>query len=295
MVSPTSRIFESRIKCVQRGVNHDHGTLGRIMDLGMADARVLVTGGASNIGRGIVHGFAREGARIVICDIDGPQAERVRKEATELGAREVAVAELDLTEEGSGALAVAAVVDRWGGLDALVNNAGTSIPSFFVDDTDRARWQRTVEINVFSAVDCTQAAIPTMREAGAGAIVFIASDAAFGQIRQGVYGATKASLLALARTVAKEHGRHGIRSNVVCPGLVIPDGTGAIGERSLWAVGQENIFNESQIEWMKKETPLRRLTTADDIASSVVWLSSERAARQVTGQVFSVSGGFTMP
>jgi NAD(P)-dependent dehydrogenase (short-subunit alcohol dehydrogenase family) len=82
---------------------------------------------------------------------------------------------------------------------------------------------------------------------------------------------------------------------VVCPGLVIPEGEDAIGTRSLWAVGQENIFNEAQIEWMNKETPLRRLTSAEDIANAVVWLASERAARQVTGQVFSVSGGFTMP
>lgn len=265
------------------------------MELGLGGARVLVTGGASNIGRGIVHGFAREGARIVLSDIDKAQAERVREEALGLGAPEVALAVADLTAEGAAATAVARAVDAWGGIDALVNNAGWSVPNFLAEDTDRARWQRLVEVNLYTAIACTQAAIAPMRAAGAGSIVFIASDAAFGQIRQGVYGATKAALLALARTTAREHGRHGIRSNVVCPGLVIPEGPEAVGADSLWAAGEDAVFNEKQIEFLRKDIPLRRLTTAGDVANSVVWLSSESAARQVTGQVFSVSGGYTMP
>jgi len=265
------------------------------MDLGLTGARVLVTGGASNIGRGIVHGFAAEGARLVICDVDGEQAAKVRAEALERGAAAAEVAEEDLTKEGAGARAVGQVVDRWGGIDALVNNAGWSAPGFIAEDTDRGRWQRTVEINQFSAIDCTQAAIAHMRETGTGSIVFIASDAAFGEIRQGVYGATKAGLIALARTVAKEHGRHGIRSNVICPGLVLPESADAIGATSLWSVGQDSVFNDRQIESLRKGIPLRRLTSAEDVANAVVWVSSERSARQVTGQVFSVSGGYSMP
>jgi 2-hydroxycyclohexanecarboxyl-CoA dehydrogenase len=265
------------------------------MELGLREARVLVTGGASNIGRGIVHGFAREGARIVITDIDGPQAERVRTEALALGAEAVEVVAGDLTQPGVADTAVQRVCDLWGGLDVLVNNAGWSVPGFIEDDTDREKWQKTVEVNFYTAIAATQAAIPLMRQTGSGSIVFIASDAAFGQIRQGIYGATKAALIALARTTAREHGRHGIRSNVVCPGLVIPDGPDAVGAASLWSVGNDAVFNDKQIEYLRKDTPLQRLTTAEDIANSVVWLSSEPAARQVTGQVFSVSGGYTMP
>src|SRR6201987_426776 len=199
------------------------------MDLGLADARVVVTGGASNIGRGIVHEFAAEGARIVISDIDGPQAERVRAEAKELGASEGDVVMADLTTPGAAEEAVGAARTAWGGLDVLVNNAGWSVPGLIASDTDRDKWQRTIEINLFTAIAATQSAIGPMKEAGGGAIVFIASDAAFGQIRQGVYGASKAAMVALARTTAREHGRHGIRSNVVCPGLVIPEGPEAIG------------------------------------------------------------------
>jgi NAD(P)-dependent dehydrogenase (short-subunit alcohol dehydrogenase family) len=265
------------------------------MDLGLADARVVVTGGASNIGRGIVHTFAAEGARIVINDIDEPQAEKVQAEARELGAGDVKVVIADLTSPGAAEIAVGAAQTAWGGLDVLVNNAGWSVPGFVASDTDRDKWQRTIEINLFSAIAATQAAIPLMKEVGGGAIVFIASDAAFGQIRQGVYGASKAAMVALARTTAREHGRHGIRSNIVCPGLVIPDGPEAIGAFSLWAVGQDAVFDEKQIEFILKDTPLRRLTTADDIGRAVAWFSSPHAAHQVTGQLISVSGGYTMP
>ncbi|OBH11013.1 SDR family NAD(P)-dependent oxidoreductase [Mycobacterium sp. E1747] len=265
------------------------------MDLGLAGARVVVTGGASNIGRGIVHAFAAEGARIVLNDIDEPQAKKVRDEALDRGAAAVELAIADLTEAGGGEAAIGAAVSAWGGIDVLVNNAGWSVPGFIATDTDRDKWQRTIEINLFSAIAATQAAIEPMKDAGEGAIVFIASEAAFGQIRQGVYGASKAAMVALARTTAREHGRHGVRSNVICPGLVIPDGPDAVGAASLWSVGQENVFNEKQIDYMLKDTPLRRLTTADDIGRAAVWFASPTAARQITGQLISVSGGYTMP
>jgi 2-hydroxycyclohexanecarboxyl-CoA dehydrogenase len=265
------------------------------MDLGLGGARVVVTGGASNIGRGIVHEFAAEGARIVISDIDEPQAEKVRAEALEKGAAAVELAIADLTTKDGADAAIGSSVEHWGGVDVLVNNAGWSVPGFIATDTDRDKWQRTIEINLFSAIGATQAAIGPMKEAGGGAIVFIASDAAFGQIRQGVYGASKAAMVALARTTAREHGRHGIRSNIVCPGLVIPDGPDAVGAASLWSMGQDSVFNQNQIDYMVKDTPTRQLTTAEDVGRAVLWFSSPRAARQVTGQLISVSGGYTMP
>ncbi|MGU3501003.1 SDR family NAD(P)-dependent oxidoreductase [Mycobacterium sp. C31M] len=265
------------------------------MDLGLSNARVVITGGASNIGRGIVHEFAAEGARIVLNDIDAPQAEKVRDEALARGAAAVEIAIEDLTEPGGAERTVGAAVSRWGGVDVLVNNAGWSVPGFVATDTDRQKWQRTVEVNFFSAVAATQSVIGPMKEAGEGSIIFIASDAAFGQIRQGIYGATKAAMVAFARTTAREHGRHGIRSNIVCPGLVMPDGPDAVGAESLWAVGEDDVFNPKQIGFMLKDTPMRRLTTAEDVARSVLWFASPNAARQVTGQMISVSGGYTMP
>lgn len=267
------------------------------MDLNLDRARVIVTGGASNIGRGIVHAYAREHSRIVIADIDQEQSERVRAEALDLGAAEVLLSPVDLTLPGSAESVVSTCVEAWGGLDVLVNNAGWSKGEFLARDDDRQRWQRLVEINLYAAIDATRASVAAMRadDTAGGAIVFVASEAAFGQIRQGVYGATKAAEIALARTTAREHGRHGIRSNIVCPGLVVPEDENAVGADSLWAEGKDGVFDSGQVEFLLKDTPLQRLTLAEDVANTVVWLSSDTAARQVTGQLIAVSGGYTMP
>jgi len=265
------------------------------MDLGHAGARVIVTGGAANIGRGIAHRFAAEGARVLVVDIDGAQAETVRRELLELGAQDADALAVDLTAEGAGTRVASHTVDRWGGIDVLVNNAGWSEPGFLTDQTDRALWRKTIEINLFSAIDCTQAVLNVMREARCGSIVFISSDSSAGVVRQGIYGTTKAGLIALARTVAREHGRHGIRSNVVAPGLVVPPEDGIVGPSSVWARGKDAMFNSDQIDYVLKTQVLRRLTTPDDIGNAVLWISSEVAARQVTGQVVAVGGGSFMP
>jgi NAD(P)-dependent dehydrogenase (short-subunit alcohol dehydrogenase family) len=260
------------------------------MDLGHAGARVVVTGGGANIGRGIAHAFAREGARVLVVDIDAEQASLVRDEAVDLGAGDAGALALDLTAPGAGTAVVEHVVGTWGGIDVLVNNAGWSEPGWFAEQTDRALWQKTMEVNLFAAIDCTQAALGPMRAAGRGALVFLSSDAGFGAVRQGIYGSTKAGLISLARTVAREHGRHGIRANVVAPGLVLPDAP--VGAHSVWA---RELFTDDQIESIVRTQPLRRRTTPEDVGNAVAWLASEVAARQVTGQVVAVGGGSLMP
>lgn len=265
------------------------------MDLGHRDARVIVTGGAANIGRGIVLGFAAEGARVLVADIDGPQAEAVAAEARRAGAADAQAAAADLTQPEAAAAVAGQALSAWGGVDVLVNNAGWSQPGFFTEQTDRALWQRTIEVNLFTAIACTQAVLGPMREACHGAVVFISSDSAFGAIRQGIYGSTKAGLIALARTVARENGRHGIRSNVVAPGLVLPEDGTQPGPHSVWARGRDVIFTPEQADYVLRQQALRRMTTAADIASAVLWISSPLAARQVTGQVIAVGGGSTMP
>lgn len=265
------------------------------MNLGHTGARVIVTGAGANIGRGIAHGFAREGARVLVVDIDRERADAVAAEALDLGAADARAHGVDLTTEGAGTAVVTACVEAWGGVDVLVNNAGWSEPGWFAQQTDRGLWQKTVEVNLFSAIDCTQAALGPMREAGGGCVVFISSDSAFGAIRQGIYGTTKAGMIALARTVAKEHGRHGIRSNVVAPGLVVPPDDVPVGAHSVWAAGKDAMFTPEQVESVVTTQAIRRLTTPDDIGNAVLWISSPVAARQVTGQVVAVGGGSTMP
>jgi 2-hydroxycyclohexanecarboxyl-CoA dehydrogenase len=265
------------------------------MDLGHAGARVIVTGGGANIGRGIALGFAAEGARVLVADIDGAQAEAVADLAEKAGAAAVQHVAADLTTTDGAAETAGRALAEWGGVDVLVNNAGWSKPGFFADQTDRELWQHTIEVNLYTAYACTQAVLGPMREAGGGCLVFISSDSAFGAIRQGIYGSTKAGLISLARTIAREHGRHNIRSNVVAPGLVVPDDDAPVGPHSVWAAGRDAIFTPEQTDYVLKTQPLRRLTTAADVANAVLWISSPLAARQVTGQVIAVGGGSTMP
>lgn len=264
------------------------------MELGLKDSVVLVTGGASNIGRAIARGFAAERCRLLIADIDRQQSERVAAEATALGAADVTVVGIDLVADGAAEEVVDAAVARWGQIDVLVNNVGWARPTKFVQDTDRATWQKTIDLNLFTTIAMTQAVIPVMKEQKDGSIVFIASDAADGQARHGIYGATKAGVVALARTVAREHGRHAIRSNVVCPGFVVPQTAEEIGEGSLWQAGAADVLGGASTDDLLRSIPLGRLTTGEDIADAVLWFSSPKA-RQVTGQLVSVSGGFWMP
>lgn len=263
------------------------------MDLGLGSAAVIVTGGGSNIGRGIVHAFAAEGSRILIADRDRAQTAIVVDEALERGAAQVESIEIDLTSEGAGRTVVAAALDHFGAIDVLVNNVGWSVPAFFAS-TDVDEWQKTLDLNLMTAFVCTHAVLEPMQRAGRGSIVFISSDAAFGTVRTATYGAAKAGLIAFARTIGREHGRDGIRANVVCPGVVLPE-EGAVGSGSLWQGGRDTIFDDSQLANIQHSIPLRRLTQATDIANAVLFFASETMGRQLTGQVISVSGGFAMP
>ena len=153
------------------------------------------------------------------------------------------------------------------------------------------RWQKAYELNLFSTFNVTQPVLARMVERRAGAIVSIASDAGFGEFRMADYGAMKAGVLAFTRTIAKEYGRYGIRANAVAPGLVIPAAED-IGEGSLWKT--DIGMGPKEVQNIEAGMPLRRRSEAIDIAWSVLFFASERA-RQLTGQVVSVSGGFQMP
>ncbi len=255
------------------------------MDLGFAGKVVVVTGGASNIGRAIAREFAREGAKVAIFDRDLKQAERT---AAEIGATAYA---LDVTDVDATAAAVATVEDQLGPIAILVNNVGWNGKAEFFLGLTPERWHKAFQLNLFSTFNVTRPVLARMVERRAGSIVSIASDAGFGEYRMADYGAMKAGVLAFTRTIAKEYGRYGIRANAVAPGLVIP-AEEDIGEGSLWKT--DTGMGPKEIQNIEAGIPLRRRSEAVDIAWSVLFLASERA-RQLTGQVVSVSGGFQMP
>ena len=260
------------------------------MDLGLHDRVVIVTGGASNIGRAISFEFAREGAKVAILDRDAAMAERTAGEIRDEGGQ-VVTYPLDLTDVEATDAAVQATEADIGPVAVLVNNVGWNGRAHFFLDLTPERWEQAFRLNMFPTFNATRAVLPAMVERREGSIVSISSDAGFGEFRMGDYGPMKAGVMAFMRTIAKEYGRYGIRANSVCPGLVIPE-PGHIGEESLWS--QDIGMGEREVANITSGIPLRRRSEAVDIAWSVLFLASA-PARQLTGQVLSVSGGFAMP
>jgi 2-hydroxycyclohexanecarboxyl-CoA dehydrogenase len=260
------------------------------MDLGLDGRVVIVTGGASNIGRAISQEFAREGAVVAVFDRDEAMARRTVGDITDAGGRATAYP-VDLTDVEATAAATTAVEADLGPVAVLVNNVGwNGTAEFFLDLTPQ-RWDQAYRLNFFPTLNATHAVLPGMVERRDGVVVNISSDAGFGEFRMADYGGMKAAVMSFTRTLAKEYGRFGIRANSVCPGLVIPE-EGTIGEHSLWQT--DTKMGESQIRNIESGIPLRRRSQAVDIAWSVLFLASAQA-RQLTGQVLSVSGGFAMP
>ena len=261
------------------------------MDLGLAGKAVIVTGGANNIGRGIALGFAAESARVLIADID---EERARQVAAEAGG-ETAAQRTDVSSWESTQAMAARAVELFGRIDVLVNCAGGTIDRLFLEKP-REEWEREVAINFWGFINCSRAVLDQMVEQRSGAVVSISSDAGrMGEWRETVYSGTKAGIIAMSKSLAREVGSKGIRFNVVCPGFIPgrKDAGGDFGEGSMWSGKQGDQFSEELLEKIAKSYPLRRLGRPEDIAPAVMFLASE-AASYVTGQTLSVSGGYTM-
>ncbi|MBJ7604691.1 MAG: SDR family oxidoreductase [Candidatus Dormibacteraeota bacterium] len=258
------------------------------MDLGLRDRAVIVTGGASNIGRAIVLGFAAEGARVLIGDVD---EERAQKTAAEGGAG-VSAFGTDVTSWESAQALAAHAIEQLGGIDVLVNCAGWTIDRLFIDKP-RAEWEREIAIDMWGFINCTRAVLDHMIEHKTGRIVSISSDAGrIGEWREAVYSGAKAGVIAMSKAIAKEVGKHGITLNVVCPGFV-PGRQETSGPESVWAGEQGAQFSPGLLEKVARGYPLRRVGRAEDMAPAVLFLASDQAS-YITGQTLSVSGGYTM-
>lgn len=262
------------------------------MELGLKDKAIIVTGGASNIGRAIVLAFAREGARITLGDIDVTQAEVVAEEARQAGAAAVQVVACDVTDLRQVETMFARTVDAFGAVDVLVNNVGWDKLMFFTQTTPEL-WEKIIRVNFVGVLNCTYTALGLMAPRGRGAIVSISSDASRqGEPREAVYGGMKAAVNSFMKTIAKENGRNGIRCNVVCPGVTLPAEASDVGENSMW-VNKDTMFTAEQLAQIARNLPLKKIGRPEDVAGAVVFLASE-AAGHVTGQVLSVSGGYSM-
>jgi 2-hydroxycyclohexanecarboxyl-CoA dehydrogenase len=243
----------------------------------------IVTGAGSGIGRAIALRLANEGAALGILDINldgGRETARIIKDAS---GRAHAVG-VDIADFEAVRRAVAEVRDTLGPIDILVNNAGWDRIEPFVQNTPEL-WDKIIGINLKGPIHCCRAVLDDMIAAGRGKIVSISSDAArVGSTGEAVYSACKGGIISFSKTLAREHARHRINVNVVCPG---PTDTPLLAEITAGDQGAKVI------EAMKRAVPMRRLGAPEDVAGAIVFFASSDSDF-ITGQVLSVSGGLTM-
>jgi len=253
--------------------------------MGVLNGKIaIVTGGGGGIGRELCCRLSQGGAKVGVFDLSEEAATATVDRVTGEGGSASAYL-VDITDPAGIANGIAALEADLGPVDILINNAGWDVFKPFLK-TEPAVWQKIIDINLIGALNMHYAVLPGMVERGYGRVVNVASDAArVGSSGEAVYAACKAGLVGFSKTLAREHARHGITFNVVCPG---PTETGL-----LQGVLDESGSPEKLAEAFRRAIPMGRLGQPQDLAGAVAFFASDEAAF-VTGQVLSVSGGLTM-
>jgi len=243
----------------------------------LKDKVAAVTGGGQGIGRAIALALGREGANVVVADLDLEAAGQAVREIEAGEGRALAV-RADVTRPADAAAIVQAAVEAFGRLDILVNNAGI-YPSADIVDIDAAQWDLVLAVNLKGTFLCSQAAVRRMIDQGQGTIVNVASvDAKTRTTGNAHYAAAKAGVISFTRTLACEMAPHGIRVNAVAPGWIATETLKAKSDRWKRAI---------------EEIPVGRLGTPEDVAEAVLFLVSD-VAGYITGEVLDVNGGMVM-
>lgn len=236
---------------------------------------VMVTGGAAGIGRVTAENFAREGARVAICDVN-PDA---GKEALKTLGPEASFEKIDVSSSAAVSGWVKSVHDKYGQIDVLVNNAGITRDGLIMRMKEED-WDAVLNVNLKSAFNCIKAVSTIMVKQRSGRIINLASVVGvMGNPGQANYVASKAGMIGLTKTVAKELGSRGITVNAVAPGFIETDMTAVLPEKAK--------------EAMLGMIPLQRAGTPQDVANAITFLASDSAA-YITGQVIHVTGGMYM-
>jgi NAD(P)-dependent dehydrogenase (short-subunit alcohol dehydrogenase family) len=246
----------------------------------------IVTGSGSGFGRTTAVRFAEEGAQVVVVDLDGKGGAETAELVGGSG-REALVVVEDIATLAGARAAVAAAVERFGGVDVLVNNAGISQgePPRDTWDADEEVWDRLIRVNLKSVYACCRAAIPKLLDRGGGAIVNVASIAASCCVGGSAYAASKGAILSYSRHVSHELASRGVRVNCVSPGFMRTPMT--TGERQGLSEGEQ----EARLAEFGQRVPMRHCGSTLDIANAIVYLASDASA-YVTGQELVVDGGY---
>ena len=243
----------------------------------LKDKVAIVTGGGRGIGRVTCLVFGREGAKVVVADVDEKATTDVAKEITDAGGQALAVT-VDISKAES-VQAMVAKAKEWGGsVDVLVNNAGITRDARLVKMTGD-QWDAVINVNLKGTWLCGQAVAPIMVEQKSGSIINVSSIVGvYGNFGQSNYAATKAGVIAMAKTWARELGPSGVRVNAVAPGFI--------------ATEMVTTIPEKVIEDVKAKTPLRRLGQPEDMANIYLFLASEESSF-VHGTVIQADGGIS--
>lgn len=250
----------------------------------------VVTGGGRAIGRAIALNLAAEGADVVLAARSVEAMEEVAGQIRAAGRRALVVP-MDVADPDSVSAGARRALEEFGQVDVLVNNSGVGGPSRPLWEIEPAEWEDTFRVNVTGAYLTCRAFLPSMIQAGRGAVVFIGSVSGKRPlVNRTPYTSSKMALVGLVRTLATEVGPSGVRVNLISPGAVE-------GDRLDWVLEQQAEARGVSVEQARADfasaSPLRRLVTAQDVAHATAFLASPRAAA-ITGEDLNVSAGLAM-
>jgi NAD(P)-dependent dehydrogenase (short-subunit alcohol dehydrogenase family) len=251
---------------------------------------VIVTGAGYGIGRGIAEAFAREGAHVVLAGRSTDKLAQVEEVLSAAPAKPLVVP-TDVRLEADVERLISTTTQKFGRLDVLVNNAGIAGPTALARDLSLADWEETLRVNLTGAFLCARRASAVMIDAKRGAIVNISSVAGrLGYPLRTPYAASKWGMIGLSHSLAAELGVFNVRVNAVLPGTT----EGERIERVMAARSAAEGRTPDEVrQWFVKDIPLQRMVTAAEVANAVLFLASDEASG-ITGQAFSVCGGFIM-
>jgi len=238
---------------------------------------VIITGAGSGIGKETALLFAKEGARVVVADVNEKGGNETVAEIKKNG--EGFFVKLDVTSREQSKQMVKDTLEKYGRIDILINNAGIVQDALVLKMTEE-QWDKVINVNLKGVFNCIQAVVEVMVNQGNGVIINTSSIVGLnGNVGQTNYAATKAGLIGMTKTLAKELGKKGIRVNAVAPGFIMTPMTSNVPEKIL--------------ELMKEKTPLRKLGEPGDVAYAYLYLASDEA-KFINGAVLRVDGGLVI-